>query len=191
MTDDVEGNTKGAQPSPLDTIGSTDPIPATPRDDKTAKLEAPVRDKDGKFLPTLRGKLREAILLMGEHGVSSTLAAQRAGVRIDNLNKALKRPYVIMALNQMFADVKANAAQQAYLRNVRLAETSDSDHVKADLNKWVAGVDGIAALKRVEGKHTVSHTFGGFSYGERDTSTADDAQIINGVADNQSGDHDE
>jgi hypothetical protein len=181
MTDDVEGQ---------DVEGAALP-PATPRDDKTAKLEAPVRDKDGKFLPTLRGKLREAILLMGEQGVSSTLAAQRAGVRIDNLNKALKRPYVIMALNQMFADVKANAAQQAYIRNVRLAETSDSDHVKADLNKWVAGVDGIAALKRVEGKHTVSHTFGGFEYGSRDNPDAIDAQVIDDGADNQSGDHGE
>lgn len=152
-----------------------DNTPQTYRNAQSAPSETPIRDKNGKFLPHVRGKVRAAVLMMAYEGVDNNLAAQRTGVRIDNLNRALARPEVKKALNQYINEVRQNAAQKAYLRNIHLAQTSESDHVKADLNKWVAGVDGISPVRRVEGKHTVSHSFAGFSFDDQAIDITPDA----------------
>jgi hypothetical protein len=127
---------------------------------------------------------------MAYEGVDLREAAQRAGIKHESAIKAMRKPHVKQALNQLIAAIRENAGQAAYLRLNHMSKTASSETVKMEANKWVAGVDGIAALKRVEGKHTVSHTFGGFEYGSRDNPDAIDAQVIDDGADNQSGDHD-
>ena len=101
---------------------------------------------------------------MAAEGIEDSLAAKRAGVRIDNLRRALKAPANKAYLNQAIMDVRQNAGQRAFVRNVHLAQTSESDHVKADLNKWIAGVDNIAPIKRVEGRMQHTHSFAGFEF---------------------------
>ncbi len=107
-----------------------------------------------------------ALEAMAYEGMSSHLAAQREGIRIDNFNRTFSKPHVRRVYNQIVKAIRDNAGAQAYLRNVNLSQTSQSDHVKADLNKWIAGVDGIAAVKRVEGRMHHQHSFGGFDYDE-------------------------
>lgn len=138
----------------------------------------------------LSNQMTKVLELMAYEGLSLPHAAQRADMKLESARKAMAKAHTKVAFNQLVAAIRENAGQAAYLRLNHMSQTAQSETVKMEANKWVAGVDGIAALKRVEGKHTVSHTFGGFSYGERDTSTADDAQIIEGSTDNQSGDHD-
>jgi hypothetical protein len=106
--------------------------------------------------------------IMAYEGVSLPLAAERAGMAISSAKKAMAKPHVKTSFNQLVADIRANAGQAAYLRIARLSEEATSETVRLEASKWVAGVDGLAPVKRVEGKHTVSHTFGGFEYGRRD-----------------------
>lgn len=103
--------------------------------------------------------------IMANEGVALPIAAQRAGASVQAMKQAFRRPHVKQAYNQLIADIRANAAQGAYLRINHISQTAQSETVKLDANKWVAGVDGIAAVKRIEGKHSVNHTFGGFEYG--------------------------
>ncbi|WP_065331239.1 hypothetical protein [Tritonibacter mobilis] len=107
-----------------------------------------------------------ALEAMAYEGLSLHLAAKKENIRPDNFTRAFNRPEVRRVYNQIVKAIKDNAATQAYVRNVNLAQSSNSDHVRADLNKWIAGVDGIAAVKRVEGKMHHTHAFGGFEYDE-------------------------
>lgn len=103
---------------------------------------------------------------MAYKGMSLSLAATKHSIRVDNLTRAFDRPQVRRVYNQILKGIRNGAGMQAYIRNLELSQTSNSDHVKADLNKWIAGVDGIAALKRVEGRIHHQHSFGGFDYDE-------------------------
>jgi hypothetical protein len=134
--------------------------------------------------------MTQVLELMAYEGLSLPHAAQRASMKLESARKAMAKPHTKVAFNQLVAAIRENAGQAAYLRLNHMSQTAQSETVKMEANKWVAGVDGIAALKRVEGKHTVSHTFGGFEYGSRDNPDAIDAQVIDDGADNQSGDHD-
>lgn len=122
-------------------------------------------------------KLATMLEIMAYEGVSLPLAAERAGMAVSSAKKAMAKPHVKTSFNQLVADIRANAGQAAYLRIARLSEEATSETVRLEASKWVAGVDGIAALKKVEGKHSVSHTFGGFAYGRRGD-TARIAEVI-------------
>jgi hypothetical protein len=108
----------------------------------------------------------EALEAMAYEGLSLHLAAKKANIRPDNFSRTFNNPAVRRVYNQLLKSIRDNAGQQAYVRMVNLAQTSSSDHVRLEANKWIAGVDGIAALKRVEGRMQHSHTFGGFEYPE-------------------------
>ena len=112
-------------------------------------------------------KLATMLEIMAYEGVSLPLAAERAGMAVSSAKKAMAKPHVKTSFNQLVADIRANAGQAAYLRIVRLSEEATSETVRLEAGKWVAGVDGIAALKKVESRHAVSHTFGGFAFGRR------------------------
>lgn len=115
----------------------------------------------------------EAFEDMAYRGIPLPLAAKHHKIRPDNLTRAFNRPAVRAVYNQIVKSIREGAGVQAYLRNVELSVSSSSDHVKADLNKWIAGVDGIAALKRVEGRMHHTHSFDGFEYPTLDVTPAD------------------
>lgn len=129
-----------------------------------APSHAQPKDKLGRFTPNAKGKTRKALDLMASEGIDDRLAAKRAGCRLDNLRRTLRMPENIAYLNQAINDVRQNAGQKAFMRNVHLAQTASSEHVRADLNKWIAGVDNIAPVTRVDGRMTHTHTFGGFDF---------------------------
>lgn len=124
---------------------------------------------------------------MAYRGVPLTHAADAHGIRRDSLVRSFNNPATRAVYNQIVSSIREGAAVQAYLRNVELAHLATSETVKLEANKWIAGVDGIAALKRVEGRMAHHHTFGGFDFGTFGTtvehspdtpSGADDAQVI-------------
>jgi hypothetical protein len=45
-----------------------------------------------------------------------------------------------------------------------MSETAASETVKLDAYKWIAGVDNIAPIKRVEGRMTHTHAFQWFGF---------------------------
>lgn len=124
---------------------------------------------------------------MAYRGVPLPHAADAHNIRRDNLSRSFNSPQVRAVYNQIVKSIREGAAVQAYLRNVELAHTASSENVRLEANKWIAGVDGIAALKRVEGRMHHQHSFGGFDYSTATTidghatdtpSDGDDAQAI-------------
>lgn len=115
---------------------------------------------------SIHGKTREAFEAMAYEGIDLHSAAQRVGMRPDNLARAFKKKNVRRAYNQLIKAIRENAAQGAYMRINHISKTSASDHVKLDANRWIAGVDGISPVQKVEGRHLHRHDFGGFDYGD-------------------------
>ena len=141
------------------------PAPPKPKDDQDKELQ----NLQGAALPPFEGlnlgqKSIKALEAMAYEGLSLPIAAERNEMIVGNLNRAFNLPKVRRAYNQIVAALKQNEGLRAYMRIVRLSQVANSDHVKLEANKWIAGVDGIAALKRVEGKFSHTHAFGGFDY---------------------------
>lgn len=141
------------------------------------------RGPGGRFRGRVSPQMRAVIEIMASEGTDLTTAAQRVGIVKSSAQRAFAKPVCRALYNQWVADIRANAAQAAYLRNVHLSQTAKSEQVKLEANKWVAGVDGIAALRRVEGRMQHQHTFAGFVYGSDDVqadsaSGVEDAQLI-------------
>lgn len=129
---------------------------------------AVTRTTQGKFRHRISAETRAAVEHMANTGASCTAAADHAKMTKDGLARALKKPHVKALLNQMIADVRENAAQLAYIRLNVMSQTAVSEHVKADTNKWIAGVDGISPVQKVQGQHHITHKFEGFDYDDPD-----------------------
>lgn len=145
--------------------------------DDNHKLPSPP-DMEGAALPPvdvsfeglgLGEKTVTALEAMAYEGISLHIAARRLEMKPQNLTRAFNLPHVRRVYNQLVSAIRQNAAQEAYIRMVDLSQTSSSDHVRLEANKWIAGVGGIAALKRVEGRIHHTHAFGGFEFEEPET----------------------
>ena len=108
--------------------------------------------------------MRRCVEIMAQEGLTVRVAAEKAGITPDTAVRNLRKPHVAAVLNKHIRDIRENAGQRAFLRNVHLAETAKSEAVRADLNKWIAGVDNIAPIRRVEGRMTYTHRFAGFEF---------------------------
>jgi predicted DNA-binding protein (UPF0251 family) len=149
--------------------------------------DKPLRGKTGKFRPRITARIKEVIRLMTEEALPRAEAAQRAGITDDAVQRAMKKKHVRAAYNQAVADVRENAAQKAYLKIARLSDAGDSQRLQFDASRWIAGVDGIAPVQKVEGRHMVNHSFAGFEYPTIDV-TPGDAQDLQSGDDGEKGD---
>lgn len=163
-----------------DTVNKDTTTGAAVTETKTTPL---ARDENGQFIPNARGKTKDAMDIMIDKGLSDTYAAQQAGCRLDNLRRSMRHPSNIAYFNQRISEIRANQGQAAYIRNIELAQTATSEHVKADLNKWLAGVDGISAVQKVSGTMQHNHQFGGFAYEKPDPAQSAKNITPNGVQD--------
>ena len=109
-------------------------------------------------------EMRTCITLMAEEGLPLPVAAERAGITRDRAVHNMHKPHIKRLLNQKIKEIRDNAAQEAYLRINRMAQTTDSGRLAFDANRWVAGVDGIAPVQKVHGTHQHNHAFQGFEY---------------------------
>lgn len=123
----------------------------------------PIKPRDGQRA-VLRAALKKALYLMGVEGLPIHEAAQQAGMTLTGLRAALRKPHIKQVLNNLIREVRENAGQAAWLRINHMAIHEKSPAVRLDANKWVAGVDNIAPLKRVEGKMQINHGFSGFVF---------------------------
>lgn len=143
----------------------------------------PVRSK-GVVRKRMGAQLKTALEAMAHKGLSLPLAAAEAGMAVVSLKQAFRKNHVKQAYNQLVMEIRENAGQLAYQRINVMSETATSETVKLEANKWVAGVDNIAPVKRVEGRFSHNVTFGGFEYG-------DEARDVTPDADQQSGGDDD
>ncbi|MEM9584825.1 MAG: hypothetical protein AAGA08_17065 [Pseudomonadota bacterium] len=109
-------------------------------------------------------QMHKCIDLMILEGLPLPLAAERADITRDTAVKNMRKPHVLQLFNQKVREVRENAAQAAYIRMSHLAVSSDSERIGLDANRWLAGVDGIAPVQKVQGSYSINHTFGGFVY---------------------------
>ena len=107
---------------------------------------------------------RKALELMAFEGIPPMEAAKRAQCDQSTLYKALKKTKVKVALNQVINAIRKNAAQAAWLRIQHLSVTGSSERLKFDANRWIAGVDGISPVQKVEGRVSHNVQFTGFDY---------------------------
>tara|TARA_R110002096_G_scaffold316691_1_gene511169 strand:+ start:1082 stop:1438 length:357 start_codon:yes stop_codon:yes gene_type:complete len=101
---------------------------------------------------------------MATEGLPLPQAAEQANITRDSAARAIKKKHVINLLKQRLKEVRDNAAQEAYLRINHLARTADNKRLAFDASRWVAGVDGISPVQKVQGQHHHSHSFEGFEY---------------------------
>ncbi|SEO13330.1 hypothetical protein [Palleronia pelagia] len=85
----------------------------------------------------------------------------------DSAVRAFRKKHVKDAYFQMVRELRDNAAQRAFARIETLSKTAVSEHVRLEASKWVAGVDGVAPVKRVEGRFSHDIAFNPFDYGDR------------------------
>ena len=123
----------------------------------------------------LGAKTVEALELMAYSAIPLKEAADQVGIRRSNLGRAFDMPAVRQRWNELVRQIRDNEGSAAYRRISELSRTAASEHVRLEANKWLAGVDGVAPVKRVEGKFAHAHSFGGFTYDE-----ADDMRTIEG-----------
>tara|TARA_R110002094_G_scaffold85688_17_gene89719 strand:- start:393 stop:809 length:417 start_codon:yes stop_codon:yes gene_type:complete len=109
-------------------------------------------------------EMRQCVELMATEGLPVRQAAERAGIAPDTAVRNMKKTHVLRLFNERIKDVRDNAAQAAYMRINHLSVASTNERVKLDASKWVAGVDGISPVQKVQGQHHHSHVFGGFEY---------------------------
>ncbi|MGJ5621077.1 hypothetical protein [Sulfitobacter sp. MF3-043] len=126
----------------------TDKVPATPK-----KTRVRISDE-----------MRKCIELMASEGLPVHVAAERANITRDTAVRKMRKAHVLRLFNQRVKDVRDNASQAAYMRINHLSVASTNERVKLDASKWVAGVDGISPVQKVQGDHFHRHVFGGFSY---------------------------
>ena len=117
----------------------------------------------------IREKTRRALEAMAYEGLSPTQAADRFGIRRDNFSRVMKRPAVRQAYTALVGAIRDNAAQAAYMRINEMSMNAKSERVRLKANEWIAGVDGIAKVQRVEGRMRHQVIFGGFEYPDLET----------------------
>lgn len=137
-----------------------------PIKDPTKLPEVRLPQRKGDIARRLTPKMKACLEAMGYEGLSLPLAALRAGMNVESARAAMRKPHMKIALNQLIAEVRQNAAQLAYVKMTNLGTSAVSEHVQMEASKWVAGVDNIAPVRRVEGKFSHDHSFKGFDVGQ-------------------------
>lgn len=125
--------------------------------------------------PTIR-----ALERMAWEGTSLHLAAEREGIKPWTIQRTLKNERVKSVLNQIRIAATANMGQDALVRVAQLSQTAQSESVRLEGNKWIAGVAGLAPVRRVEGRFNVQHSFGGFAYDSEPIDVTPDADTSSG-----------
>lgn len=101
---------------------------------------------------------------MANEGLPLSAAAVQFEVDTSTLYRALCRPHVKRAFAQVLRAIREGAAQAAYLRINHMGHSAKSETVKLDANKWIAGVDGLSPVQKIDARHQHNVQFQGFAY---------------------------
>lgn len=83
-------------------------------------------------------------------GAKRDEAADNAGLHRDSLRKAFKRPDVLTYLREQQQALRTSAAARTIAKAEKLMDGAESEHVQADMVKWLAGLEGVSPTQRVD-----------------------------------------
>lgn len=145
------------------------------------RLTTKPKEKKRRYSP----RVRRAIEAMVWEGLDHKTAAEQANLNPEAFRRSLQRPHYIQLLRQEHARLREAAPFKAYSRIERLAEQANSEPVKLEANKWIAGVDALAPVSRVDINARVAHSFVNYDYSDalditpaQGGSNASDAEIV-------------
>lgn len=124
--------------------------------------KSPTKSKQSRI--RISDEMRQCVEIMATEGLPVPAAAERAGIARDTAVRNMRKPHVLALFNRRIREVRDNAAQAAYMRIHHQSITSESERIRFEANRWVAGIDGITPVQKVQGQHHHGHTFAGFEY---------------------------
>jgi len=94
--------------------------------------------------------VKRAIEAMVHDGKKRAEAAQIAGILDESLRQALTRQECCAYLNDQLRVKRTSAAARTVAKAEQLMDGAESEHVQADMTKWLAGLEGISPVQRTE-----------------------------------------
>lgn len=128
-------------------------------------------------------KVRDAIRYMVEEGLSRPDAAQKANLTDHGLYQALRNPLVLAYRRELLEVLRTSEAARCIARGAKLADAAQSESVRNDANKWLAGLDGLSPITKTETVNTHRHLLPGLVIVRAPLpAPGDDARVIGGQA---------
>lgn len=90
-------------------------------------------------------------------------AAQIAGLSDHGLYKALRNPPALAYMRAQMQVLRTSAASRTIAKAEKLMDGAQSEHVQADMTKWLAGLEGISPVQRTENMHVHQHVIPGLT----------------------------
>lgn len=160
MTGKAPSRSPARNPSQQNTIDKGEALPLGEAKLPEARLNRNTAPKKAR----LTAGLKACIELMAHQGLSIDKATADLGLNLEATKRAFRKNHVKQAYNQLVAEIRSGAAVKAFLRVNHLGEAANSETVRLEANKWVAGVGDIAPIRRVEGRHSHHVSFAGFGF---------------------------
>ena len=85
-------------------------------------------------------------------------AAEKAGITEHTLYKAMRKPTVMAYMRSQMQVLRESAAARTIAKAEQLMDKAQSEHVQADMTKWLAGLEGISPTQRIENTHIHRNT---------------------------------
>jgi hypothetical protein len=106
----------------------------------------------------ISARVKTAVEAMVDEGLNRAEAALKAGITDNALYIALRKPEVLAYRNERMKVIRTSAGSQTIFNIAGLASSAQSEAVKLDANKWLAGTDPhdpITPLQKSES--TINH----------------------------------
>lgn len=140
-------------------LARTFPPMGQARETVTIQHEAAKRPREAR----ISKRVRVAIDAMVFEGLKRADAAEKAGITDNALYIALRKPDVLAYLNTQQGVLRTSARARSIARIDNLADTSDSDHVKLDANKYLLGIEGVSVVQKSESVSIHKHLLPGLT----------------------------
>lgn len=101
----------------------------------------------------ISAKVKRAIEEMVDNSRKRSEAAEVVGLTDDALYRALTKPEVLAYRAQRLRVLRESAAARTIAKAEQLMDGAESEHVQADMTKWLAGIEGISPVNRSESLH--------------------------------------
>jgi hypothetical protein len=106
----------------------------------------------------ISGRIRIAVDAMVLDALPRAKAAAKAGISEHGLYKALRKPPTMAYMRAQMQMLRESAASRTIAKAEKLMDEAASEHVQADMTKWLAGLEGIAPVQRIENTHIHRNT---------------------------------
>ncbi len=131
----------------------------------------------------ISGRVRVAIDAMVLEALPRADAAKKAGITEHALYKALRKPPVLAYRSTLLEALRTSAASRTIAKAEKLMDSATSEHVQADMTKWLAGLDGMSPVSKSESLNVHKHLFPGLTLNiVNGLMPGDDAHLIDGLA---------